>query len=681
MHHLFLLFLLLISLLPHETSYSAAAASDGGDLCSRGCGRTTFPYPFGFSSDCPIPMFCDARTSTPILSYEAGDSGTFYHVLAFNSTSSTVIVMLPTSCSRSVADARRALSGGNYGVLSSTTMFLRGGCRGINASAAAGCSLPAAVMSKLLHTAQCAVNNNGTSNTTVACVSSATEDTTAAATELFLQWDKVEKQECDTVLTSSVFIDTAEGTVSLEYGLAELGWWVNGTCADQDTEPGVRCAGNATCSDVITPSGAVGHRCVCVEGMNGDGFLAGDGCYVGTREDASPSNSKHQLLVVVLTSVGCIIFLPSLTIAICILFRRSRRRNTIKKTKRPLKAVTTLFRGELVDDELDQGVAGPRRFSYNELAIATDNFSDDRALGRGGFGSVYRGFVSDMNHEVAIKRVSETSRQGWKEFVTEVRIISRLKHRNLVQLIGWCHGGDQLLLVYDLMHNGSLDTHLYGSDFVLTWAIRYEIVLGVGSALLYLHQDIEQRVVHRNIKPSNIMLDTSFTAKLGDFGLAGLINDGRRSHTTGIAGTMGYIDPESVLAGRTSVESDVYSFGVVLLEVASGQRPAKVQEDGDVVHLVQWVWDLYGRGSILDAADERLRREFNSGEIERVMVVGLWCGHPDRGMRPSIRQAMNMLRFDAPLPTLPARMPVATYGPPTNTLISGTLVMSSVSGR
>ncbi|KAM3280380.1 hypothetical protein ACQJBY_047272 [Aegilops geniculata] len=494
MHHFFLLFLL-ISLLPHETSYFAAADSGGGDLCSRACGRATFPYPFGFSSDCPIPMFCDARTSTPILSYEAGDSGTFYHVLAFNSTSSTIIVVLPTSCSRSVADARRALSGGNYGVLSSTAMFLRGGCRGINASAGAGCSLPAAVMSKLLHTAQCADNNSGTSNTTVACASSATQDTAAAATDLFLQWDKVEKQECDTVLTSSVFIDAAEGTVSQEYGLAELGWWVNGTCADAKFDVG--CAANATCSDVVTPRGAVGHRCVCVEGMNGDGFLAGDGCYVGTREDASPSNSKHQLLVVVLTSVGCVIFLPSLTIAICILFRRSRRRNTIKKTKRPLKAVTTLFRGEPVDDELDQGVAGPQRFSYNELATATDNFSDDRALGRGGFGSVYRGFVSDMNREVAVKRVSETSRQGWKEFITEVRIISRLKHRNLVQLIGWCHGGDQLLLVYDLMHNGSLDTYLYGSDFVLTWAIRYEIVLGVGSALLYLHQDIEQRVVHR----------------------------------------------------------------------------------------------------------------------------------------------------------------------------------------
>ncbi|CAM0948985.1 unnamed protein product [Alopecurus aequalis] len=378
----------------------------------------------------------------------------------------------------------------------------------------------------------------------------------------------------------------------------------------------------------------------------------------------------------------CGAFLLSLSITYCFLIRRWKRRDSVtKKTKQLLGKAATLFRGEVVDDELEQGATGPQRFSYDELASATDNFSDNRALGRGGFGSVYQGFLSNMNREVAIKRVAETSRQGWKEFVSEVRIISRLRHRNLVQLIGWCHGGDELLLVYDLMHNGSLDTHMYSPDSVLAWPIRYEIVLGIGSVLLYLHQDTEQRVVHRDIKPSNIMLDVDFTAKLGDFGLARLINDGRRSHTTGMAGTLGYIDPESVLAGRASVESDVYSFGVLLLEVACGRRPAVVQKNGDVLHLVQWVWDLYGGGGILGAADERLRGEFDDQEMQHVMVVGLWCAHPDRGRRPSIRQAVNVLRFEAQFPSLPARMPVATYGPPTNPLSFGTLAFSSANGR
>ncbi|CAN6348418.1 unnamed protein product [Urochloa humidicola] len=289
----------------------------------------------------------------------------------------------------------------------------------------------------------------------------------------------------------------------------------------------------------------------------------------------------------------------------------------------------------------------------------------------GGFGSVYRGFLTDGNRNVAVKRVSKTSRQGWKEFISEVKIISRLRHRNLVQLIGWCHGcngdgDDELLIVYELMHNGSLDAHLYKSDNVLTWPVRYGIALGVGTALLYLHEEAERRVVHRDIKPSNVMLDASFTAKLGDFGLARLIDDGRRSHTTGVAGTMGYMDPECVLAGRVDVTSDVYSFGVLLLEVTSGRRPAVRVRDEDeyFVHLVQWVWDLYGGGSILDAADARLEGKFDGREMACTMLVGLWCAHPDRSFRPTIRQAVNVLRFEAPPPSLPAKMPVATYGPP-----------------
>jgi interleukin-1 receptor-associated kinase 1 len=329
-----------------------------------------------------------------------------------------------------------------------------------------------------------------------------------------------------------------------------------------------------------------------------------------------------------------------------------------------------LFRGKPVHDDLEQGVTGPRRFRYDELAAATGNFSDDRRLGRGGFGSVYRGLLTDSNREAAVKRVSETSRQGWKEFVSEVRIISRLRHRNLVQLIGWCHGGDdELLLVYELMPNGSLDGHLHGPDSqLLTWPVRYRIAVGVGEALLYLHQDAERRVVHRDVKPSNVMLDASFTAKLGDFGLARLIDDDRRSHTTGVAGTMGYMDPECVLTGRATVESDVYSFGVLLLEIACGRRPAVRRAGGEdeeyFVHLVQWVWDAYGGGTILDAADSRLRGEFDGREMACAMLVGLWCAHPDRGLRPTVRLAVNVLRFEAPPPTLPAKMPVATYGPP-----------------
>ena len=199
--------------------------------------------------------------------------------------------------------------------------------------------------------------------------------------------------------------------------------------------------------------------------------------------------------------------------------------------------------------------------------------------------------------------------------------------------------------------------------------VRYNIILGLGSALLYLHQEWEQCVVHRDIKPSNVMLDSSFNAKLGDFGLARLVSHTRDAHTTMVAGTRGYIDPECAVTCRATTRSDVYSFGVLLLEIACGRKPVVHEEDESKVLLVRWVWELYGRGELLDAADARLLDGGEAGalvplEVERTLVVGLWCAHPDSASRPSIRQAMNVLQFEAPLPELPPEMPVATYGPP-----------------
>ncbi|XP_025807229.1 L-type lectin-domain containing receptor kinase IX.1-like [Panicum hallii] len=320
----------------------------------------------------------------------------------------------------------------------------------------------------------------------------------------------------------------------------------------------------------------------------------------------------------------------------------------------------------LEDNTFEKGT-GPRRFRYRELATAAGFFSDEEKLGEGGFGSVYRGYLKDMDLWVAIKRVSKSSQQGRKEYISEVKVISRLRHRNLVQLIGWCHGGGELLLVYELMPNGSLNSHIHSQNNVLSWQLRHGIVLGIGSALVYLHQDWEQCVLHRDIKPSNILLDASFNAKLGDFGLARMVDHERQSHTTALAGTMGYMDPECMLSGSASTTSDVYSFGVVLLEICCGRRPiVVVQDSGEyaTMHLVQWVWECYGRGRIIDAADARLNGEFDGDEMERVMITALWCAHPDRTLRPSIRQAIGVLRMEAPLPSLPTNMPVATFMPP-----------------
>jgi serine/threonine protein kinase len=313
-----------------------------------------------------------------------------------------------------------------------------------------------------------------------------------------------------------------------------------------------------------------------------------------------------------------------------------------------------------MDDEFQRGT-GPKRFSFQELAHATNNFSEEEKLGEGGFGGVYRGFLRDLNSFIAVKRVSKWSKQGIKEYASEVKIISRLRHRNLVQLIGWCHGRGELLLVYEFMPNGSLDSYLFTEESLLIWATRYKVVQGLASALLYLHEEWEQCVVHRDIKSSNIMLDSNFNAKLGDFGLARLVDHVKGSQTTVLADTMGYMAPECVTTGNAIKESDVYSFGIVTLEIACGRKPIKTNAPQDQVVLVEWVRELYGIGKVLEAADPRLGGDFDEHGMERLMIVGLWCAHPDQNLRPSIRETIHVLNFETPLPILSSYMPGPTH--------------------
>ncbi|KAL7236084.1 hypothetical protein ACSBR1_019367 [Camellia fascicularis] len=374
----------------------------------------------------------------------------------------------------------------------------------------------------------------------------------------------------------------------------------------------------------------------------------------GTAPTISPPDrnpSKGNMGLVVGIVVGGIVFL------ICglglILFACWKKRNRGESEDDPHFEVT-------IDDEFERG-AGPKRFSYNKLARATNNFDKQEKLGEGGFGGVYRGFLKELNSYVAVKRISRGSKQGLKEYASEVKIISRLRHRNLVQLVGWCHEKQELLLVYEFMPNGSLDSHLFEEKSLLTWAVRYTIAQGLASALLYLHEEWEQCVVHRDIKSSNVMLDSNFNAKLGDFGLARFVDHEKGSQTTALAGTMGYMAPEYVVTGKASKESDVYSFGVVALEIACGRKPIKHNVQESQIIMVEWVWDLYGMGKLLEAADLKLCGEFNEQEMERLMVIGLWCAHPDSKLRPSIRQAIQVLNFEASLPSLPLEMPVATY--------------------
>jgi hypothetical protein len=295
---------------------------------------------------------------------------------------------------------------------------------------------------------------------------------------------------------------------------------------------------------------------------------------------------------------------------------------------------------------------GPHRFSYKDLFHATDGFSDKRLLGIGGFGRVYRGALASKT-EVAVKKVAHGSRQGMREFVAEVVSIGRLRHRNLVQLLGYCRRKGELLLVYDYMPNGSLDRYLYDrSRTALSWGQRFRIIKGVASGLLYLHEDWEQVVVHRDIKASNVLLDKEMNARLGDFGLARLYDHGTDPHTTHVVGTMGYMAPELGHTGKASKASDVFSFGAFMLEVACGRKPVVQDERDNRLVLVDWVLDRWRAGSVTDTVDPRLQGDFLEREASLVLRLGLLCSHPLPPARPAMRQIVQYLDGDAPLPEL-----------------------------
>ncbi|KAI8560559.1 hypothetical protein RHMOL_Rhmol04G0267100 [Rhododendron molle] len=296
---------------------------------------------------------------------------------------------------------------------------------------------------------------------------------------------------------------------------------------------------------------------------------------------------------------------------------------------------------------------GPHRFKYKDLYIATKGFREKGLLGSGGFGRVYRGILPTSKIEVAVKRLSHESGQGMNEFVAEIVSIGRLRHRNLVQLLGYCRRKGELLLVYDYMPNGSLDKLLYDQpSFTLNWQQRFRVIKGVASGLFYLHEEWEQVVVHRDVKPSNVLLDGELNGRLGDFGLARLSDHGTDPQTTHVAGTLGYLAPEHTRTGKATTSTDVYAFGAFLLEVVCGRRPIEPRAAIEDLVLVDWVFSFWHKGEVLRTVDPKLGSEYVVEEVELVLKLGLLCSHSEPVARPNMRQVVEYLEGDIPLPEL-----------------------------
>ncbi|KAI4296584.1 hypothetical protein L6164_036533 [Bauhinia variegata] len=310
-----------------------------------------------------------------------------------------------------------------------------------------------------------------------------------------------------------------------------------------------------------------------------------------------------------------------------------------------LTAKQTGSRKKMIKDKTQVKLEELPLVSFEKLATATNNFHSSNMLGRGGFGVVYKGKLQD-GQEIAVKMLSRASVQGLEQFMNEVAVISKLQHRNLIKLIGCCAEGEEKMLIYEFMPNKSLDTFLFDpiQKSVLDWRKRYDIIEGVARGLLYLHKDSRLKIIHRDLKASNILLDGQMNPKISDFGLARIFKDNEdQVNTRRVMGTYGYMPPEYAMKGLFSEKSDVYSFGVLLLEIVNGKRNTSFYDNEETLSLVEFAWKLWNEDNIISLIDQDIANSGYENQILRCIQIGLLCVQEVARERPTMTAVVSML--------------------------------------
>ncbi|XP_010247618.1 PREDICTED: putative receptor-like protein kinase At4g00960 [Nelumbo nucifera] len=314
------------------------------------------------------------------------------------------------------------------------------------------------------------------------------------------------------------------------------------------------------------------------------------------------------------------------------------------------------------------------QFNFEKLRAATNNFSESNKLGQGGFGSVYKGKLLD-GQDVAVKRLCRNSGQGELEFKNEVLLLAKLQHRNLVRLLGFCIEGEEKLLIYEFVPNTSLNHFLFDpiKRAELDWGTRYKIIEGIARGLLYLHEDSRLRIIHRDLKASNILLDRVMNPKISDFGMARLfVQDQTHANTNRIVGTFGYMAPEYAMRGQFSVKSDVFSFGILLLEIVSGKKNTEFCQQDGTGDLVRYAWRHWTEGTAINLVDPALGDGYSREEVLRCIQIGLLCVQEHVTNRPTMASVVLMLSsssatlnpLSSPTFSVPSRMKPYNYRPP-----------------
>ncbi|XP_072956364.1 cysteine-rich receptor-like protein kinase 15 [Typha angustifolia] len=364
-------------------------------------------------------------------------------------------------------------------------------------------------------------------------------------------------------------------------------------------------------------------------------------------EDGNPTGSNRTTKTIVIVAIAVAVVLLFL-LAICIFLRRRKPVKSLSVQNAPNGGNEEEFRS-----------AESLLFDLGTIRAATNNFSEANKLGEGGFGPVYKGILQD-GQEIAVKRLSTSSAQGLIELRNEVILVAKLQHKNLVRLLGFCLEEQEKLLVYEYLQNTSLDKIIFDpiKRELLNWGRRYKLIEGIARGLLYLHEDSRLRIIHRDLKASNILLDGDMNPKISDFGLAKLFDvDATQGNTNRIAGTYGYMSPEYALYGQFSAKSDVFSFGVLILEIVTGRRNTLNRDSTYSEDLLSYVWNNWRKGAALQVLDRCLAEECRPQDVLRCIHIGLLCIQEDPSERPTMASVILMLNSQSitlPSPSTPA---------------------------
>ncbi|CAH1448351.1 unnamed protein product [Lactuca virosa] len=391
-----------------------------------------------------------------------------------------------------------------------------------------------------------------------------------------------------------------------------------------------------------------------------------------TNSPAVPGKKrKSSKSIYIIVPVACVFAGMLIIIGLYFFIKRRRSKNNINAavdsaTKK--ESGTTAFSSLVMSEnhnhsanlsqvgsvEMEMGTLGSLQFDLATIEAATDNFFDGKKIGEGGFGPVYKGVLAN-GMEVAVKRLSKSSGQGSQEFINEVILMAKLQHRNLVRLLGFCLDADEKLLIYEYVSNKSLDYFLFNPNRhgQLDWPKRYKIVLGVTRGMLYLHEDSRLKVIHRDLKVSNILLDMDMNPKISDFGLARIVGvDQIEANTNRIVGTYGYMSPEYAVHGHFSAKSDVFAFGVVVLEIITGKRSSRFYTEDNHEDLPHFAWKSWIEGRAMELMDPTMVETCSKDEVMRCINIALLCVQEDVDARPSMAYVLNILNnYSIALPT------------------------------